>query len=270
MGRLQGKVAFITGAGAGIAKASALAFIREGAKVALAEIKPELGRATEKQARDAGGDAIFIETDVTQDTAVKRAIDAAVERYGRLDILMNCVGGSLVEDVPVHKMDLAVFDRTIALNLRHPFLCCRHGIPHMIAGGGGSIINFSTWLALIGQEKPAYAAAKGGIVSFTRTLAAEYMKDGIRANAIAPATVRTERSIARWESKDSSAAKPSAAVLARNAVSRKLFPFSVAESEDMAAIAVFLASDESRAITGTVIPADGGRSACFKLYVPEG
>ncbi|HLF98078.1 MAG TPA: SDR family oxidoreductase, partial [Methylococcaceae bacterium] len=94
--------------------------------------------------------------------------------------------------------------------------------------------------------------------------------DGIRANAIAPATVRTERSIARWESKDSSAAKPSAAVLARNAVSRKLFPFSVAESEDMAAIAVFLASDESRVITGTVIPADGGRSACFKLYVPEG
>jgi len=176
MGRLQGKVAFITGAGAGIAKASALAFIREGAKVALAEIKPELGRATEKQARDAGGDAIFIETDVTQDAAVKRAIDAAVERYGRLDILMNCAGGSLVEDVPVHKMDLAVFDRTIALNLRHPFLCCRHGIPHMIAGGGGSIINFSTWLALIGQEKPAYAAAKGGIVSFTRTLAAEYMK----------------------------------------------------------------------------------------------
>jgi len=269
MGRLQGKVAFITGAGAGIAKASALAFIREGAKVALAEINPELGRAAEKQAREAGGDAIFIETDVTQDASVKRAIDAAVERYGRLDILMNCAGGSLVEDVPVHQMDLAIFERTIALNLRHPFLCCRHGIPHMIAGGGGSIINFSTWLALIGQEKPAYAAAKGGIISFTRTLAAEYMKDGIRANAIAPATVRTERSIARWESKDSSVPKPTAAVQARNAAARKLFPFSVADAEVMAAIAVFLASDESRAVTGVVIPADGGRSACFKLYVPE-
>jgi NAD(P)-dependent dehydrogenase (short-subunit alcohol dehydrogenase family) len=270
MGRLQGKVAFITGAGAGIAKATALAFIREGAKLGLAEIKPELGLATEKQARDAGGDALFVETDVTQDEAVKRAIDATVKRYGRLDILVNCAGGSLVEDVPVHNMDLAIFERTIALNLRHPFLCCRHGIPHMITSGGGSIINFSTWLALIGQEKPAYAAAKGGIVSFTRTLATEYMKDGIRANAIAPATVRTERSIARWESKDSSAAKPTAAVQARNAVSRKLYPFSVAESADMAAIAVFLASDESRAITGTVIPADGGRSTCFKLYVPEG
>ena len=183
MGRLSGKVAFITGAGAGIAKASALAFAREGAKVALAEIKSELGRATEKQILAAGGDAIFYETDVTQDESIKQAIDAAAARYGRLDILMNCAGGSLVEDVPVHQMDLAIFERTIALNLRHPFLCCRHGIPHMIASGGGSIINFSTWLALIGQEKPIYAAAKGGIVAFTRTLATEYMKDGIRANA---------------------------------------------------------------------------------------
>ncbi len=268
MGRLSGKVAFITGAGAGIAKASALAFAREGAKVALAEINTPLGRATEQQIRDAGGDAVFYETDVTLDDSVKRAIDAAAARYGRLDILMNCAGGSLVEDVPVHKMDLAVFERTIALNLRHPFLCCRHGIPHMIASGGGSIINFSTWLALIGQEKPAYAAAKGGIVSFTQTLAAEYMSDGIRANAIAPATVRTERSIARWENKDSTAAKPSAAVLARMAVQRKLYPFSVAESEDIAAIAVFLASNESRTVTGAVIPADGGRSACFKMPVP--
>ncbi len=270
MDRMKGKVAFLTGAGAGIARATAKAFVREGAKVALFELDRAAGEAAEKEIRAEGGEAIFIETDVTQDEAVKRSIDATVKRYGRLDILMNCAGGSLVEDVPVHKMDLAVFDRTIALNLRHPFLCCRHGIPHMITGGGGSIINFSTWLALIGQEKPAYAAAKGGIMAFTRNLASEYMKDGIRANAIAPATVRTERSVARWENKDSSAAKPTAAVQARNAVSRKLFPFSVAESEDMAAIAVFLASDESRAITGAVIPADGGRSTCYKVYVPEG
>ncbi len=268
MSRLPEKVAFITGAGAGIAKATALAFAREGAKVALAEINTELGRATEKQIRDAGGEAIYYETDVTQDESVKRAIDAAAARYGRLDILMNCAGGSLVEDVPVHKMDLGVFERTIALNLRHPFLCCRHGIPHMIASGGGSIINFSTWLALIGQEKPVYAAAKGGIVSFTRTLATEYMKDGIRANAIAPATVRTERSIARWENKDSKAAKPPPEVQARNAANRKLYPFSVAESEDIAAVALFLASNESRSITGAVIPADGGRSSCVRMAMP--
>jgi NAD(P)-dependent dehydrogenase (short-subunit alcohol dehydrogenase family) len=269
MSRLAGKVAFITGAGAGIAKASALAFAREGAKVALAEINAELGRATEKQIRDAGGDAFFYQTDVTQDTAVKHAVDGAAAHFGRLDILMNCAGGSLVEDVPVHQMDLAIFERTIALNLRHPFLCCRHAIPYMIASGGGSIINFSTWLALIGQEKPVYAAAKGGIVAFTRTLATEYMKNGIRANAIAPATVRTERSIARWENKDSNASKPSPQVQARNAASRKLYPFSVAESEDIAAVALFLASNESRSITGTVIPADGGRSSCVRMNMPE-
>ena len=269
MGRLDGKVAFITGGGAGIAKASAIAFAREGAKVAIAELKPELGRATEQALQNAGAEALFIETDVTQDQAVERAIGETVTRYGRLDILMNCAGGSLVEDVPVHDLDLAVFERTIALNLRHPFLSCRHGIPHLIAAGGGSIINFSTWLAHIGVEKPAYAAAKGGIVAFTRTIAAEYMDRGIRANAIAPATVRTERSIARWENPDSSAAKPSPGVQARNAATRKLYPFSVAEAQDIAAVALFLASDESRTITGAVIPADGGRSACFKLNAPD-
>ena len=196
------------------------------------------------------------------------ALSASLAKIGgRLDILMNCAGGSLVEDVPVHKMDLAVFERTIALNLRHPFLCCRHGIPHMLASGGGSIINSSTWLALIGQEKPIYAAAKGGIVAFTRTLATEYMKDGIRANAIAPATVRTERSIARWENPESGAAKPSAETQARNAANRKLYPFSVGEPEHIAAIAVFLGSDESRMLTGITIPADGGRSSYLKVAV---
>lgn len=265
MGRLEGKVAFITGGGAGIAKASALAFAREGAKVALAEINPELGRAAERAVREAGGDGLFVETDVTRDESVKNAIDQTMQRYGRLDVLMNCAGGSLVEDVPVHELDLAVFERTIAINLRHPFLCCRHGIPHMMAGGGGSIINFSTWLAHIGVEKPAYAAAKGGIVAFTRTLATQYMSFGIRANAIAPATVRTERSIARWENPDSNVPKPTPEVQARAAATRVVFPFSVAEAQDIAAVALFLASNESRTITGAVIPADGGRSACFKL-----
>ncbi|MCC6535836.1 MAG: SDR family oxidoreductase [Burkholderiales bacterium] len=269
MGRMAGKVAFLTGAGAGIAKATALAFAREGAKVGLAEIKPELGRAAEKAVREAGGEAYFVETDVTQDGAVKRAIDSVAARFGKLDVLVNCAGGSLQEDVPVHKMDLDIWERTVALNLRHPFLCCRHGIPHLLAAGGGSIINFGSWLGQLGCEKPAYAACKGGIVAFTRTIAAQYMANGIRANAIAPGTIRTERSLARWENKDMLLAdSPSPDVRARLAV-RKTYPFSVGESEDIAAIAVFLASDESRMITGCVVPADGGRSACFKLMVPE-
>ncbi|HET7596059.1 MAG TPA: SDR family NAD(P)-dependent oxidoreductase, partial [Burkholderiales bacterium] len=171
MGKLDGKVAFLTGAGAGIAKASALLFAREGAKVAIAEISSETGRATETEVRKAGGEALFVETDVTQDESVKRAVEMTVERLGRLDVLLNCAGGSLQEDVPVHQMDLAVWQRTIALNLLHPFLVCRHAIPHMMRAGGGSIVNVTSHLGLMGSIKPAYAATKGGIISFTKTLA---------------------------------------------------------------------------------------------------
>lgn len=269
MGRLDGKVAFLTGAGAGIAKATALAFAREGAKVAIAEINADTGRIAESEVRAAGGDALFLETDVTRDESVKRAIDATVARYGRLDVLFNCAGGSLQEDVPVHEMDVGVWQRTIALNLLHPFLCCRHGIPHMMKAGCGSIINLSSHLGLMGSMKPAYAASKGGIISFTKTLAAEYVRYGIRANAIAPGTVRTERSIKRWENKDwLLAQKPTPAARARIAM-QKTHPFSVGEPGDIAAIAVFLASDESRMITGTTIAADGGRSSYIKVYLPD-
>jgi NAD(P)-dependent dehydrogenase (short-subunit alcohol dehydrogenase family) len=269
VGRLAGKVAFITGAGAGIAKASALAFAREGASIALVEINVDTGRAAEKQVRDAGGEALFIETDVTQDESVKRAIDAAVARFGGLDVLMNCAGGSLQEDVPVHQMDLAVWQRTIAVNLLHPFLVCRHGIPHLMKAGGGSIINLTSHLGLTGSIKPAYAATKGGIVSFTKTLAAQYAQHGIRANAIASGSVRTERQIKRYENKEwMQAEKPSAAARERM-IAQKLYPFSVSEPADVAAIALFLASDESRMLTGTTIAADGGRSSYLKFNVGE-
>jgi NAD(P)-dependent dehydrogenase (short-subunit alcohol dehydrogenase family) len=262
-------VAFLTGAGAGIATATALAYAREGAKVAIAEINAEAGRSAERDVRAAGGDALFIETDVTRDESVRRAIEATIAKFGRLDVMMNCAGGSLQEDVPVHEMDLGIWQRTIALNLLHPFLCCRHGIPHMMKGGGGSIINLSSHLGLMGSEKPAYAAAKGGIVAFTRTLAAQYVDHGIRANAIAPGTVRTERSIKRYENKDwLHAEQPSAAVRVR-AAKQKMYPFSVGEPGDIAAIAVFLGSDESRMVTGTTIAADGGRSTYIKVYAPE-
>ena len=269
MGRLDGKIAFITGAGAGIAKASALAFAREGAGIAIVEINVDAGRAAEKQVREAGGEALFIETDVTQDESVKRAIDAAATRFGRLDVLMNCAGGSLQEDVPVHQMDLTVWQRTIAVNLLHPFLVCRHGIPHLMKAGGGSIINLTSHLGLTGSIKPAYAATKGGIVSFTKTLAAQYAPHGIRANAIAPGSVRTERQIKRYENKEwMQAEKPSAAARERM-IAQKLYPFSVSEPADVAAIALFLASDESRMLTGTTIAADGGRSSYLKFYTGE-
>jgi NAD(P)-dependent dehydrogenase (short-subunit alcohol dehydrogenase family) len=162
-------------------------------------------------------------------------------------------------------MDLQTWQRTMALNLLHPFLCCRHAIPHMIEAKGGSIINLASHLGLQGSEKPAYAASKGGIVSFTQTLAAQYASYGIRANAIAPAIVRTERSIKRWENKDWLLSdNPSPAAKARLTM-QGLYPFSVGEPEHIAALALFLGSDESRMVTGTTIAADGGRSSYIKV-----
>lgn len=269
MGKLTGRVAFLTGAGAGIAKATAKLFVAEGARVAIIEIKREVGEKAEREIREAGGEALFVETDVTKDESVKRAVDATVARFGRLDILFNCAGGSLQEDVPVHEMDLDVWNRTIALNLLHPFLSCRHGIPHIIKAGGGAIINVTSHLGLIGSIKPAYAATKGGIISFTKTLAAQYVQHGIRANAIAPGSVRTERNIGRYENSAwMDAEKPSRAARER-ALARKLYPYATGEPGDIAAIALFLASDDSRMLTGTTIAADGGRSSYLRFSAPD-
>ena len=268
-GRLQGKVGFLTGAGAGIAKATAHAFVREGAKVAIIEINREVGERAEREIREAGGDALFVETDVTSDESMRRAVEATVSRFGRVDILFNCAGGSLQEDVPVHAMDLDVWNRTIALNLLHPFLSCRHALPHMMKARSGSIVNVTSHLGLMGSMKPAYAATKGGIISFTKTLAAQYVEFGIRANAIAPGSVRTERQIKRYENKEwMLAEKLSPAARARE-IAKKLYPFASGDPGDIAAIAVFLASDESRMLTGTTIAADGGRSSYLKLYTGD-
>jgi NAD(P)-dependent dehydrogenase (short-subunit alcohol dehydrogenase family) len=267
--KLSGKVAFLTGAGAGIAKATAKALVREGAKVALIDINREAGQSAEREFREAGGDAFFVETDVTRDESMRRAVDTVVARFGRLDILFNCAGGSLQEDVPVHEMDLDVWNRTIALNLLHPFLSCRYGIPHLMKAGGGAIVNVTSHLGLMGSLKPAYAATKGGIISFTKTLAAQYAKHNIRANAIAPGSIRTERQIKRYENRDFMLAeKPSPAARERAAF-QKLYPFSKGEPDDIASIAVFLASDDSRMLTGTTIAADGGRSSYLKVYVED-
>ena len=263
--RLQGKVVFLTGAGAGIAKATARLCAREGAKVAICELNREAGERAEREIRAAGGDALFVHCDVTRDDSVREAIAKTVERYGTLNVLFNCAGGSSQEDRPVHEMDLDVWHQTVALNLLHPFLTCRHGIPHMMKAGGGSIINVTSHLGLVGTVKPAYAATKGGIISFTKTLAAQYVEYGIRANAIAPGSVRTERQIARYENKDYMLAEQPSAAARERALFQKLYPFSKGEPEDIGHIAVFLASDESRMLTGTTIAADGGRSSYLKV-----
>lgn len=265
MAKLKDKVAFLTGAGAGIARATAKAFVAEGAKVVLIELNRESGAAAEREIRKAGGEALFVETDVTNDDSMRRAMEATVARFGQLDILFNCAGGSLQEDVPVHEMDLDVWHRTVNLNLLHPFLSCRHGIPHMIKAGGGVIINLSSHMGLVGSLKPAYAACKGGIVSFTQTLAAQYAPYNIRANAIAPGSVRTERQIKRYENAEWATSEKTSAAARERKVLHKNYPFSTGGPEHIASIGVFLASDDSRMLTGTTIAAEGGRSSYLKI-----
>jgi NAD(P)-dependent dehydrogenase (short-subunit alcohol dehydrogenase family) len=252
-------VAFITGAGAGIARATARRFAEEGAAVVIAELDKETGRSTEELVRSAGGEALFVETDVTDEASVAQAVGEAVARYGRLDILHNCAGGSLVEDAPVTEVDWSVWDRTIDLDLKGTMLCCRHGIPKLVESGGGAVINMSSTAALQPWRAHVYSAAKGAIISLTRSLARQYGRQGVRVNAICPGYVLTERVLARMaETGEGDVAPDGAPRLAPQDQVRRRYPFAVGGPEDIAAIAAFLASDDSRMITGTAIAADGG------------
>ena len=259
MKRLDGKVAFITGGGSGIARAAALLFAREGAKVVVAEIDGAPAEATARDVADAGGDAMAVRTDVTDEASVRVAVGAAVARHGRLDILFNCAGGSLNADSQVTDVDLAVWDRTMALDVRGAMLVCRHGIPELVKAGGGSVVNMSSGAALRGSSpKHVYTAAKGAILSFTRALAGSYAKDNIRANAICAGRILTDRILNNYGTADA----PGLVADLQDAAGRvRDYPFWVGRPEDIANIALFLASDESRMITGATIPADGGRSA---------
>ncbi len=196
MNRLANKVAIITGGGSGIGRASARLFAAEGAKVVVAEIDETLGQAS---AADAGPAARFIRTDVTSDDSVAQMVRETQAAFGRIDVLLNCAGGSVAEDRHVIEVDLSVWDRTIALDMKGPFLCCRHVIPLMVAQGSGSVVNFSSVVALRGNHYAhVYTAAKGGIIAFTQALAGAYSPRGIRANAICPGVILTDRVKSRF------------------------------------------------------------------------
>ncbi len=253
MGRLNGKRAVITGAGSGIARAATRMFVAEGARVVVAELDEEKGATS---AAEAGDGATFIRTDVTDEDSVKATMDEAAETFGGLDILFNCAGGSVLDDNSVTEVDMSVWDHTIPLDLKGPFLCCRHGVPKLIESGGGAIVNVSTVVALRGNH-PAhvYAAAKGGIISLTRSLAGSYSEHGVRANAICPGLIKTQRILDRYiERERPNSRKGSVGVF-------ESYPFGVGEPKDIANIALFLASDESRMVNAAIIPAEGGISA---------
>ena len=252
MDRLADKVVVITGGGSGIGRASAKMFAAEGATVVVAEIDETLGEAS---ARDAGTRARFMRTDVTDEESVKQMVRQAREAFGRIDVLLNCAGGSLREDRPVTEVDLSVWDHTVNLDLKGPFLCCRHVIPVMVEQGRGSVVNFSSVVALRGNHiAHVYVMAKGGLISFTRALAGAYSPKGIRVNAVCPGIVLTERVKSRFTGGNQIRFGGTDNVAER-------YPFAVGQPEDIANVALFLASDESRMVNGAAIPAEGGFSA---------
>lgn len=256
---MEGRTAFVAGGAGGIGRATALAFAREGAKVAIADSDVVRGQALADVVTTQGGEAIFAECDVMREASVKAAVEAAVTRFGKLDTLLNCAGGSLPADSPVTEVDMALWDQTMNLDLKGTILCCRHVIPQLIAAGGGSVVNMSSGAALRGAN-PAhlYTAAKGAIVALTRTLAGTYARHNVRANCICAGRVNTDRIRRSY----GLPGRPGGVVDRQDATAQaKTYPFWVGEPEDIAAIALFLASHESRMITGAAIPADGGRSA---------
>ncbi len=252
-------MALITGGGDGIGRAAALAFSREGATVAIADINAALGRETAELVGAQGGQALFVATDVTREESVRAAVETAVARFGKLDTLFTCAGGSVPADKPVTELDLAVFEHTIGLDLKGTMLACKHAIPRIAAAGGGAVINMSSGAALRGAN-PAqvYTAAKGAIVSLTRSMAGTYAKDNVRVNCICAGRIDTPRVRRTYglPGRCGGVADPQDA--SREV---KMYPFWVGKPEDIANIALFLASDESRMITGAAIAADGGRSA---------
>ncbi|MBV7482791.1 SDR family NAD(P)-dependent oxidoreductase [Bordetella sp. BOR01] len=250
-GRLAGRAALVTGAAGGIGSAAALRFAGEGAAVALLDRRTDVVEQLAGRIVGAGGQAIALAADVTDDDGVRQAVARAVEAFGKIDLLFNCAGGSVAGDTAVEKIDLALWDRTLQLDLNGTMLCCRHAVPVIVQAGGGTVVNMSSGAGLRGTfAGHAYTAAKGAVIALTRALAAEYAPHGVRVNAICAGRIRTERILRNLD-----AGRP-----ARPEVAAR-YPCHEGDPADIANIALFLASDESRMITGEAIAANGGYAA---------
>ncbi|MEP9365828.1 glucose 1-dehydrogenase [Xanthobacter sp. VNH20] len=258
--RILGKVAFITGAGTGIGAVAAKMFAREGAKVVVAEINEANGNAVVADIHAAGGEAYFVRCDVTDEDSVRESVVAAVAKFGTLDVLYNNVGGSTPHDGPVTEVAMEEFWRAIKLDLLGTFLPCRHAIPVIIKNGGGSVINTTSYVAMVGTAgRDCYTAAKGAIISLTRSMAVEFGPHKVRVNGIAPGAVDTER--LRNFLKD---APDHPTFDPRNRHRRPEVAshlMGIVQPEDIAAAALFLASDDAQRMTGTITVVDSGASA---------
>jgi NAD(P)-dependent dehydrogenase (short-subunit alcohol dehydrogenase family) len=254
MGRLQGKVAVITGSGSGLGAEAARLFASEGAAVVVSDLAEEGGRKVVEEIRATGGRAEFIRTDVRETASVLALYAGAKAAFGLVNVLYNNAGISPAEDDGVVETSDATWDLVLDVNVKGVARCCRAGIPHLLAAGGGSIINVASFVATLGAATPqiAYTASKGAVLAMTREIAVIHARDGIRANALSPGPVRTpllEKFLSTEEKRQ------------RRLVHVPMGRFG--EAREIAAAALFLASDESSYVTGADFRVDGGITAAY-------
>jgi NAD(P)-dependent dehydrogenase (short-subunit alcohol dehydrogenase family) len=258
--KLQDRVSIVTGSAGGIGRAIALAMAEAGARVIVSDTRTAEGEATVNAIQAAGGEAIFVACDVSNSDQVSHLVTTSLKHFGQLDVLVNNAGISGGSSL-AHELELETWDRVMAVNLRGPFLSAKHALPHLISSGAGTIINIASTYGLIGAPlAPAYCASKAGVVNLTRQLAVDYGPHKIRVNAICPGYVDTDMGGFRA----SLSPKQSAAANARREANAALQPIGrQAQALEIARVAVFLASEESSFMTGSILTVDGGCSATF-------
>jgi NAD(P)-dependent dehydrogenase (short-subunit alcohol dehydrogenase family) len=252
MGRLDGKVAIVTGAGSGIGEATARLLGREGASVVVAD----LNRAAAERVTNDLDAAITVEVDVSEEESVVHMIEAAVDSFGGLDVLHNNATDSALNavDTDIVTLDMAVFDRLVAVNLRGQFLGCKHAIPRMLDRGGGSIVCTASVDGFVGRGvRAAYGASKAGVVLLTKSVASQYGKAGIRCNAVAPGLTLTPGAV------DNATKDYVDAALSNYPMPRLCVP------EDVAKVVLFLASDDAAYVNAATVMVDGGAT----VYLPS-
>jgi len=254
VGRLDGKVALITGAASGIGAVAARLFAGEGARVVVADVSDDAGRATVEEIEAAGGQAAYVHADVSNADDARAMVAFAMERFGSLDVLHNNAGVFPAADGSVTDTDEDVWDLVMRINLKGVYLGCRFGIPAMLEGGGGSIVNVASFVALMGAATPqiAYTSSKGGVLAMTREIAVEFARRGIRANALCPGPIETPLMAELLADPDRRQRR-----LVHIPIGRFGRP------DEIANAAMFLASDESSFMTGAALVVDGGITAAY-------